>query len=243
MTVTIGGEAAGEPLHFEAIPGEGRFWALVAVPLEATDSLLVRLTIERPGTATDTLAIQLPVSTLTVSTDQLRASPEFSRAPDSALAARAAREAELMGAARRHSHETPRLWSEQFVQPVPGRVTSRFGARREWNGALRGRHDGVDLAGAAGTPVRAANRGVVALVADQYYGGLTVFIDHGAGLVTSYQHLSGATVTVGDTVARGAVVGRVGATGNTTGPHLHWGTSYGAIPVDPLVLLTVQPPP
>jgi hypothetical protein len=242
MAVPLTGVAAGEPLHFEAVTGGATYWALAAIPLEAPDSLMVSLTIERAGGAIDTLTIRLPVASRAASTEQLHALPEFSRSPDSSLVARAKREEELMRAARRRSHDTPRLWREPFVRPVPGRVTSAFGVWREWDGVREGRHDGVDLAGAAGASVRASNRGVVALVAEQYYGGLTVLIDHGAGLVTSYQHLSRATVAVGETLVRGRVIGRVGASGKATGPHLHWGTSYGAVSVDPLALLAVEPP-
>jgi murein DD-endopeptidase MepM/ murein hydrolase activator NlpD len=98
---------------------------------------------------------------------------------------------------------------------------------------------GVDFAGRTGAPVRAANRGVVALVGNFYLGGRVVYIDHGAGLVTGYFHLSRATVAVGDTVARGEVIGFVGATGRVTGPHLHWIARYGAVTVDPMTLLTL----
>ena len=103
-----------------------------------------------------------------------------------------------------------------------------------FNGAVRSRHFGVDLAGAVGAPVRAANRGVVALVADFLLAGTAVYIDHGEGLVTGYFHLSKSEVAEGDTVARGAIVGRVGATGRVTGPHLHWIARYGTVTVDPL---------
>ena len=98
---------------------------------------------------------------------------------------------------------------------------------------------GVDFAGKKGAPVRAANRGVVALVGDFYLGGKVVYIDHGAGLVTGYFHLSRAAVAEGDTVARGQMIGRVGATGRVTGPHLHWIARYGAVTVDPMTLLTL----
>ena len=96
---------------------------------------------------------------------------------------------------------------------------------------------GVDFAGRRGASVRAANRGVVALVADLYLSGTTVLIDHGAGLVTGYLHLSRVLVAVGDTVARGQQIGEVGASGRVTGPHLHWLAAYGGITFDPLGLV------
>jgi len=85
--------------------------------------------------------------------------------------------------------------------------------------------------------VRAANRGVVALVADLYLSGTTVLIDHGAGLVTGYLHFSRDLVAVCDTLERGQVIGEVGATGRVTGPHLHWLAAYGGITFDPLGLV------
>src|SRR5207245_468147 len=97
------------------------------------------------------------------------------------------------------------------------------------------------LRGTVGAPVHATNRGVVALVADLYYSGTTVLIDHGAGLVTGYFHLSRVFVVPGDTVERGQVIGHVGATGRVTRPHLHWWGTYGEITVDPLDLLRLVP--
>jgi len=96
---------------------------------------------------------------------------------------------------------------------------------------------GTDYAGAVGAPIRAANRGVVRLVDRFYLGGNVVYIDHGEGLVTAYLHLSQHRVAEGDTVAQGAVIGLVGATGRVTGPHLHWIARYGRISVDPASLL------
>jgi murein DD-endopeptidase MepM/ murein hydrolase activator NlpD len=96
---------------------------------------------------------------------------------------------------------------------------------------------GADFSGALGDSVRAANRGVVVHAGELYYNGTTVFIDHGAGLLTGYLHLSRVLVAPGDTVTAGQVIGLVGATGRVTGPHLHWFASYGEITVDPMALL------
>ena len=126
------------------------------------------------------------------------------------------------------------------MRPRPGAVTGRFGVARVFNGMLRSRHLGVDFAGRPGAAVRAANRGVVALVADLYLSGTTILIDHGAGLVTGYFHLSRALVSVGDSVARGQLIGHVGASGRVTGPHLHWLAGYGGLTVDPLSLVNLD---
>ena len=165
---------------------------------------------------------------------------QFGREPDSALAARIAREGELALGVSRRSHETPRLWRAPFARPRPSRITSGFATGREFNGAVRTVHMGVDFAGKTGAPVRAANRGVVALVASFFLGGNVVYIDHGAGLVTGYLHLSRTRVAQGDTVARGQVIGLVGATGRVTGPHLHWVARYGAVTVNPMGLLGLR---
>jgi murein DD-endopeptidase MepM/ murein hydrolase activator NlpD len=98
----------------------------------------------------------------------------------------------------------------------------------------------VDFAGATGEPVVAANRGVVALVADFYLAGRAVYVDHGDGLVTGYFHLSRADVSAGDTVAAGQRLGAVGHSGRVTAPHLHWIARYGAITVNPLSILALD---
>ena len=98
---------------------------------------------------------------------------------------------------------------------------------------------GTDFAGATGAPVRAANRGVVRIVDAFYYGGNVVYIDHGGGLSSAYLHLSEQLVAAGDTVSRGQTIGRVGATGRVTGPHLHLIVRYGGVTVDPLSLFAL----
>jgi murein DD-endopeptidase MepM/ murein hydrolase activator NlpD len=119
-------------------------------------------------------------------------------------------------------------------------VTSVFGVARIFNNVLRSRHWGVDFGAPLGAPVQAANRGVVALVADLYFSGTTVLVDHGAGLVTGYFHLSQVLVVPGDTVDAGQLIGLVGSSGRVTKPHLHWFGAYGSITVDPLSLLRVD---
>jgi murein DD-endopeptidase MepM/ murein hydrolase activator NlpD len=133
------------------------------------------------------------------------------------------------------------MWRMSFERPRPGPITSVFGVPRVLNGTVRSRHYGVDFAGKMGASVRAANRGVVALVADLYYSGTTVIIDHGAGLLTGYFHLSRVLVAQGDTIERGQLLGRVGASGRVTRPHLHWFGAYGGVTVDPLDLLRLEP--
>ena len=126
---------------------------------------------------------------------------------------------------------------ESFVRPVPGEPTSTFGKRRFFNDKPRSPHPGLDLRAATGTPVKAAGAGVVAIAQDLYYSGNTVIIDHGGGLFTIYAHLSEIEVSVGDELAAGVFIGKSGATGRVTGPHLHWGAKIGNRPFDPAALL------
>ena len=122
-------------------------------------------------------------------------------------------------------------------KPVEGRLSSPFGLRRFFNGEERNRHSGLDFAVPHGTPVKAPADGMVTIVADYFFNGKTVFIDHGQGLVTMYCHLSEFDVRIGDVVKRGQVIARVGATGRATGPHLHWNVSLNNARVNPALFI------
>jgi murein DD-endopeptidase MepM/ murein hydrolase activator NlpD len=237
--VAVVGELAGEALHFER--DSGVFRALGGVPIVAQDSLALRLEIVRASGARDTLASSLPVAPREAHREELHTAPEFVQPPES-LTAQLEAEQELIQEIKRHAHDTPRLWRGRFERPRTGTVTSGFGEVRLFNGVVESRHLGVDFAGQRGAPVRATNRGVVVYAGNLYYSGTTVYLDHGAGLVTGYLHLSRVQVAAGDTVSRGQVIGRVGASGRVTGPHLHWLASYGTISVDPLDLLNIEWP-
>ena len=129
----------------------------------------------------------------------------------------------------------PLTWP--FVRPVPGEPTSIFGTRRLFNDQPRSPHPGLDLRAGTGTPVEASGDGSVALAEDLYYSGNIVILDHGGGLFTLYAHLSRIDVAEGDQVRAGQQLGKSGATGRVTGPHLHWGAKIGDEPFDPTALL------
>ena len=124
-----------------------------------------------------------------------------------------------------------------FDKPVAGPLSSPFGLRRFFNGEERNPHSGLDFAVPAGTPVKAPAAGRVILVGDYFFNGRTVFVDHGQGLISMFCHLSQIGVKVGDELARGAVLGKVGATGRATGPHLHWNVSLNDARVDPSIFI------
>jgi hypothetical protein len=234
----VTGDVASEPLHFEA-RSDGAYRAIAAVPIDAPDTLKMSLVLERLGGADTVLAV-IAVQQGTYPMERLRVAPKFGAPPDSALAARIRAEGELARGVSRRAHETPRMWSGSWMRPRPSRITSSFGSGREFNGVVQSRHMGTDFAGARGAPVRAANRGIVRLVADFYLAGKAVYIDHGEGLVTGYFHLSQAAVAEGDTVSRGQRIGLVGASGRVTGPHLHWIARYGTVSVNPMGLLKID---
>jgi murein DD-endopeptidase MepM/ murein hydrolase activator NlpD len=140
------------------------------------------------------------------------------------------------------SSASSKLWTGAFIRPVPDRANSAFGTRSVYNGQPRSPHGGADFQSAAGTRIKAPNAGRVVLARDLYFTGNTVVIDHGLGLFSLLAHLSAIGVQEGDAVGAGDLVGRVGATGRVTGPHLHWTVRAGDARIDPLSLLAVLGP-
>jgi Peptidase family M23 len=237
VTLT-GGEAAGEPLHFEP-GGENSLRALVGVPVEVGDSFGVSLFLHGPDWS-DTAMAYLPVRRSGYPSEVLKVAPGFVK-PDSAAAARIQSEILKSREVSRRSQSRTRLWAGPFRLPRTSRITSPFGTARVFNGEVQSRHLGTDFAGAVGEPVVAAGRGIVALVANFYLAGGTIYLDHGGGLVTAYFHLSRAYVRQGQMVRAGQRIGAVGRSGRVTGPHLHWVARYGTISVDPMTLLQIFP--
>jgi murein DD-endopeptidase MepM/ murein hydrolase activator NlpD len=187
----------------------------------------------------DTVRVSIPVARGEYRLEKLTVAPQFGTPPDSATAARIAREQAMARNVSIRSHATPRMWNDTVVRPRDTRITSGFGHGREFNGQVQSRHTGTDFAGTVGAPVYAAARGVVALVDSFFLAGNVIYLDHGEGLVTAYFHLSRQDVRQGDIVEAGQAIGRVGATGRVTGPHLHWVVRYGRITVDPLSFLAL----
>jgi len=136
---------------------------------------------------------------------------------------------------------TPQWLGEgRFIFPAPGNARTNFGQRRLFNNYHRSSHKGVDVASPYGSSIIASNSGRVVLARDLYYAGKAVIIDHGIGVFSFYCHFSKILVKRGDFVRRGDVIGKVGATGRVTGPHLHWAVSVAGKSVDPFSLLSMN---
>ena len=130
-----------------------------------------------------------------------------------------------------------KLWQPGFLEPVSGRRSGIFGSVRIMNGQPRNPHNGEDISAPLGTDVVATNDGVVRLTVDHFFSGQGIFLDHGLGMYSMYFHLSEVLVKDGEQVKAGQVVGKVGATGRATGPHLHWGVKLNGARVNPYALL------
>ena len=135
-----------------------------------------------------------------------------------------------------------RLWDGKFQLPLKDVTTGgNFGRRRVLNGQARSPHSGVDFPAAAGTAVFAAQTGKVVLAEELYYSGNTVVIDHGYGIYTMYCHLSKIGVAAGDAIKAGDELGKVGATGRVTGPHLHWALTIQHARVNGMQIVAREP--
>jgi len=143
--------------------------------------------------------------------------------------------AEQIRAYRTFSPNTPS--NLLLDKPVSGPLSSKFGVRRFFNGEERNPHAGLDFAVPAGTPIKTPAGGKVILIGNYFFNGNTVFVDHGQGFISMFCHMSKIDVKVGQQLARGGVVGKVGSTGRATGPHMHWNVSLNDARVDPAIFI------
>lgn len=213
-------------------PVGGRWRALVGVPIRAEPgptpvTISASDAVGNRAEREETLTIAETAFEVGGSIRLTKAQTEARKDEPAKAAMRAERDAA-------YAHPEPaQRWSGPFRLPVAGRRTSPFGKYRRYSDGARSHHTGLDLAARRGTPVSAAADGVVLVAGWQVLFGNVVIVHHGQGVSTSYNHLDAVEVAVGDEVVAGQVVGRLGSTGQSTGPHLHWGLVVGGEAVDP----------
>jgi len=215
------------------------FHGLLGVDLERPPGKY-DLTLDVQPAAGDAVKCSIPVSVAAgkFAIEKLTVAPQFVH-PNPEDTKRVNEEGERLRAI--FTTVTPeKLWRGTFRTPLPGIHTAKnFGRRRVLNGEAHSPHSGVDIPAPEGTPIHASQRGRVVVAENLYFSGNTVVIDHGLGVYTFYGHMSAIGVQVGDVVAADAVLGKVGATGRATGPHLHWGLTVDDSRVNALQIVGV----
>lgn len=207
------------------------------VARDATGS--ARVTVTPPGGAAQTVTVSIQPRDWPI--ERVNGVPPKTVAPPPKIAARIRREQARVSEARATS-DNGTGFAEHFIWPVKGRISGRFGNQRIYNGTPGAAHSGMDIAVPKGTPVKAPASGrVVFADPDLYLTGGTILIDHGYGIGSNFLHLSELDVKVGDMVKQGEVIGRAGATGRATGPHVHWGMTWFNTRIDPLLVLERNP--
>ena len=221
------------------VRSEGGEWvAVVGVPLTAKpqSALLVEVT-------SDGKRAVLPIRVVDKKylTQHITVAPDQADLPPEQMARYERERAHLQQVLRTFTERNPA--SLALLQPVEGRRSGNFGLRRIVNGKPRSPHSGLDIAAPEGTLIVAAGSGQVVDAGDYLFLGQTVILNHGQGLLSLYAHLSAIDVTAGQTVGLGQTLGKVGATGRITGPHLHFSVYLNAASVDPAIFLPAASSP
>ena len=207
----------------------GRRIAVVGVTLGARPGTKLLLHDDRSRT------FEIAVLPKKYASQRLKVPPEQAELPPEQLARYEEERKHLLGVLGTFSGVAP--ISLAMRPPVAGRRSGSFGLRRIINGEPRSPHSGMDIAADAGTPVAAAKAGRVIDVGEYLFLGKTVVLDHGQGLISLYSHLSEVDASPSQRVADGAVIGKVGATGRATGPHLHFSIYLNTAAGDPAYFL------
>jgi len=236
FAASVDGEWLGRKVEFFLGPNRQTWFALVGVDVEAAAGpSTLHLTARQGDGRSIDLSRTVEIHPAHYRTSSLTVAPKFVE-PDAASMEQIKAEVELKAKIFAASAAEP-LWSANFLAPVAAPPTDSFGTRRMFNGKLASVHKGMDFHAATGTPVHAANSGIVVLARPLYYEGNCVVIDHGLGLYTISMHLSRVDVKEGQHVKTGEIVGLSGATGRVTGPHLHWAVRWRDAYLDPAKLL------
>ena len=211
----------------------GEWVALVGIALAMKPGSTLRVEAERAEGGVE--RYEVTVAPKAYASQHLKVRPGQVELSAEDLARYERERAHLAGVIKTFSEEAPSTLA--MVQPTPGRRSSSFGLRRYFNGEARSPHGGMDIAAPVGTPVVAASAARVIDIGDYFFSGRTIVLDHGAGLLSLYAHLSGVDTTIAHNVAAGAPIAKVGATGRVTGPHLHFSVYLNTVAVDPALFL------
>ena len=131
------------------------------------------------------------------------------------------------------------FFKKQFIMPVDGIISGVYGSQRILNGKPKWPHYGIDIAAKKGTMIKSSGSGIVTMAEDDlYYTGGTIIMDHGHGISTIYSHLENVMVSVGDKINQGDIIGTVGSTGRSTGPHLDFRVNWFQTRLDPMTIIT-----
>jgi murein DD-endopeptidase MepM/ murein hydrolase activator NlpD len=211
--------------------------ALVGIDLEkAPGDYKITVTAQTAGGAKVVCTSTISVRKGRFATERLQVDKKFVE-PDPEQVHRADQERQRLRAIYAKAGPDP-LWKGKFRRPLDSVAAGgNFGKRRVLNGKEGSPHTGMDFPAITGTPVHAVQAGKVVLAEDLFFSGNTVVVDHGLGIYTFYCHFSQTAVTVGEEVQAGTVLGKVGATGRVTGPHLHWGLTVAGARVNPLEIV------
>ena len=209
---------------------EGRF--VVGFHRDDTAAQLLQATDKDGRTASITLTPQIRIWDI----QRIDNLPTNMVSPPADVIARIQKDIKNVKAARAKISDFDDVLENGFIWPVWGRISGIYGSQRILNGQPRQPHYGIDIALPKGVAVRAAAGGQVTMAEDLYFSGGTIIIDHGYGLNSTYSHLLDMQVKVGDIVPRGQVIGSVGSTGRSTGPHLDWRINWQNKRLDPQLI-------
>jgi hypothetical protein len=234
--IPLGNASQPPQAHFGdsplAVIRHGQGWAaLLGIPLDTQPGPL-HIQVDGNGSVRQ---LALNVQTKDYPVQRLTVRNQNQVTPDAPTLARIEREKEVTDRLKRHF--SPPSPATDFALPAKGRLSSRFGLRRIFNGEPRNPHGGLDLAVGSGTPVHAPAAGTVLNIGNYFFNGNTVFLNHGQGLISAYMHLSRVDVKEGQRLAQGAPLGASGMTGRATGPHLHWAVFLNGTAVEPELFL------
>ena len=214
------------PLRFSSC-GKGCFLAIGAIDLNTKPgSHRISLKIGKKKTTMRLRVLHATFATIHLSL------PEEKASPSPGDIERINREADLLNAIWQIDSE--KLWGGDFMLPLEKPLSTRFGTKRIINEDTESIHRGLDMEGEEGEALHASNRGRVVLTEELFFGGNTVILDHGQGIFTVYMHLSGFNVAPGDLVSKDDVIGYVGSSGRSSGPHLHFGVKVMGINANPV---------